>query len=132
MTDWLRQVGKVRPGREPEAEILFEVFRGSAGQFACPDCGQVGLVVSEATGDFDWPEARACQGCGQPIPAERLEALPDAEYCARCQEALEQGRPVGPTEYCPRCGAPMAMRLSRTAGVTRYVMVCTHSPPCRL
>lgn len=132
VADWLRQAGKVRPGREPEPEILFEIFRGSAEQFTCPDCGAAGLTATEVTEDFDWPGERACQGCGRPIPAERLEALPDAQLCARCQQAEEQGLPLGPVEFCPRCGAPMAVRQSRTGGVTRYVLACTSTPPCRL
>jgi DnaK suppressor protein len=30
-----------------------------------------------------------CEDCGQPIPAERLEALPYATLCVPCQEARE-------------------------------------------
>lgn len=26
----------------------------------------------------------ACVGCGNPIPVERLEAVPDARYCVNC------------------------------------------------
>lgn len=30
-----------------------------------------------------------CQGCGKRIPNQRLEALPTAENCVTCQEAVE-------------------------------------------
>lgn len=63
---WLRKARKVRPGREPEEEILRELLRAAA-----PD-------------------------------------------------------------YCPRCGGPMELRLSRSGGITRYVLVCAANPPCRL
>jgi RNA polymerase-binding protein DksA len=35
-----------------------------------------------------------CQECGRPIPAERLEARPEATLCVDCQRRLEQGRPA--------------------------------------
>lgn len=33
-----------------------------------------------------------CQRCGQPIAAERLEALPYATYCIGCQSLVERER----------------------------------------
>ncbi len=30
-----------------------------------------------------------CQRCGQPIPQQRLMALPDAIFCVSCQEQME-------------------------------------------
>jgi YteA family regulatory protein len=30
-----------------------------------------------------------CLNCGQPLPAARLEAIPEARYCARCSQSLE-------------------------------------------
>ena len=63
---------------------------------------------------------------------ERLELLPDTTFCAACQRKAERGETTTETEYCPKCGAPMAVRLSRAAGLTRYVLVCTAQPPCRL
>lgn len=41
----------------------------------------------------------ACEGCGQPIPKERLQVLPDARLCVRCQHLSELtplGRPRRP------------------------------------
>jgi len=38
-----------------------------------------------------------CRECGEPIPAARLAAPPDAERCAECQQDFEEqaGRPEG-------------------------------------
>lgn len=38
-----------------------------------------------------------CRECGDPIPAKRLAAVPDAERCAECQADFEEeaGRPEG-------------------------------------
>jgi DnaK suppressor protein len=33
-----------------------------------------------------------CLRCGQPIPTERLEALPWAAHCIACQSAIDKGR----------------------------------------
>jgi hypothetical protein len=130
---WLRKAKKLRAGRQPEQEILYEVFCATAGQLACPKCGAVGLVASPAPDDrADWPEARLCESCSKPIPKERLQALPGATRCAACQRDEEVGRASGEAEYCPRCGALMELRLSRSGGLTRYAMACTANPPCRL
>ena len=34
-----------------------------------------------------------CAACGQPIPAERLQARPEATLCIECQRRLETARP---------------------------------------
>lgn len=129
---WLRAAHKVRPGREPEPDILYEVFRGSAGQLTCPQCGQRGLSAREIEeSDRDWPGSPLCAGCRRPIPRERWEALPGTRLCATCQQREETGGGAEAAEYCPRCGSLMELRLSRSAGLTRYVMTCTANPPCR-
>ncbi|MHB1038452.1 MAG: TraR/DksA family transcriptional regulator [Pirellulales bacterium] len=133
MIRWLVKAKKVRPGRAPEPEILVEVFRATAGQLACPQCGEMGLEVGQAVEDeVDWPSARSCAACAKPIPPERLAVVPNATLCAACQRDEEQGRAKVEVEYCPRCGSPMELRQSRATGVTRYVLACTGNPPCRL
>jgi len=127
----LAAAGKIRPGREPEVEILLELFRVFAEQQPCPQCGATGLTLRDAADDVDWPEARACAACRRPIAAERLAALPQATLCAACQRDEELGRAPAEVDYCPRCGAPMELRPSRSAGITRYELVCTSVPPCR-
>lgn len=37
-----------------------------------------------------------CQGCGKPIAAERLQALPYTPYCVRCAAQAEQDRSTEP------------------------------------
>jgi len=133
MARWLRTARKIRPGHEPEPEILVELFRSAAGLLACPECGQQGLTAAPAEEDqADWPEARTCESCGKPIPPERIEAVPGAVLCARCQEREEQGVQTVEGEYCPKCGSLMKLQLSRSGGVARYKLVCTNNPPCRV
>lgn len=131
VTAWLGKARKLRAGRPLEDDVAFEVLRGAAGALACPACGGRGLAVQPVV-EEDWPEARRCAYCRQPISPERLEALPDADCCAACQQRAERGNAPTEVEYCPKCGAPLVLRLSRSAGITRYVRACTNVPPCRL
>ena len=34
-----------------------------------------------------------CAECDEPIPPKRLDAIPTAEYCIKCQQELEQTAP---------------------------------------
>jgi DnaK suppressor protein len=36
-----------------------------------------------------------CERCGETISMERLEVVPQAQYCAECQIAIEEGGAVG-------------------------------------
>jgi hypothetical protein len=129
--DWLRKAGKVRSRHEPEADVLVELLRAAGAALCCPACAHKGLAVGPPPEDLtDWPD-KPCSACSRPIGHERLEALPDATLCAECQKKIESGGEAGPTEYCPRCGSPMRLRLSRSAGISHYEMVCTAVPPCR-
>jgi len=127
----LRALGMLRRQRAPASDELLELLRSVAGRLRCTECECIGLAVRRAEDDFDWREAPNCAGCGRPIPAERLEALPGAKLCATCQQDDERGAVAAPEQYCPRCGAPMVPRQSRGAGITRYVLACSAVPPCR-
>lgn len=130
---WLRLLGRVRSEQAWEAEIVFEVFRGTADGLSCRACGRRGLFVGLPHDENeDWPEARPCQECGRPIPPERLEALPEALRCVDCQQKIDRGDDPAAAEYCPKCGSPMILRLSRGGGITRHTMRCGKVPPCRL
>ena len=131
IAQWLLRAGKLRRGSDPEWEIMVEVLRATAPKLACPECGRAGLCLGPARDDADWPET-LCEACSRPIERERLELLPDTTFCAACQRKAERGETTTETEYCPKCGAPMAVKPSKSAGLTRYVMVCTGDPPCRL
>lgn len=126
---WLRKARKVRAGREPELEIMVEVLTATAGQLVCPACGRAGLAAGPAADD--WSEAGLCERCRQPISEERLRAVPGTTLCADCRRREELGRAEPPAQYCPRCGAPMRLELSKSRGLARYVMACTGNPPCR-
>jgi len=133
MSRRLVQARRLKRTSEMNLEMLSELFQASAGKLACPECGHEGLDLRRRSDlDEDWPGGRPCSACEKLIPEERLELYPEATVCAACQEKLDRGDPVGDMDYCPRCGAPMQLRQSRSSGVTRYEMACTGSPPCRL
>jgi DnaK suppressor protein len=48
--------------------------------------------VERALQRFDEGVYGQCERCGQPIPFERLEALPYATRCIQCQAAVERDR----------------------------------------
>ena len=127
----LQSAGLLRRNSDATPEELIELLRAVAGRLACPDCAHQGLLTKVFTEDEDeWPEARCCEVCNRPIPAERLEAIPNATRCAACQSGIERGTAPAEVEYCRRCGSPMTLRQTRSAGITRYVMACT-APGCR-
>src|SRR3974390_1959167 len=49
------------------------------------DYGQLRLV-EEALARFESGDYGVCLGCEEPIPDKRLQAIPWARYCVRCQE----------------------------------------------
>ena len=127
----LRSAGHLRRAERPAIELVRELLAGVAPQLLCPECGTAGLRMVPYQDEDDWATARRCEICRQPIPPERLEALPAAMRCLSCQQAEEQGRATSDVEYCPRCGAILELRVSRRGGLTRYKLFCTGQPPCR-
>lgn len=129
----LRRAGKVRAGRSADLGVLYELFRAEAPRFICANCGSVGMQVREASDpEANWPGPVPCAACGKPIDPERLEVFPNARFCAACQRAAEEGRPNQERDFCPRCGAPLEIRVVERGRKTRYVMRCTGNPPCDL
>jgi DnaK suppressor protein len=49
-------------------------------------------LVEGALARLDSGTYGACQRCGRPIAAGRLEALPWAAHCIECQSAMDRGR----------------------------------------
>jgi hypothetical protein len=132
----LRLVGLLRRELDPADDLLTVMFLDGAGRMTCPLCKSIGLRAAPADLDDaegDWQAAKLCEICRQPIPLERLEALPGAKRCVRCQGKAESasGRGEEP-EFCPNCGALVEVRVSKGAGITRYRRFCTGIPPCRL
>ncbi len=120
---WLSSEKKIRPGREPAYEIMTELLGGVAGQLKCPRCGRTGLLAGPARDAAAWTDDVICSSCRRRISPERIEAVPGTRLCATCQQAEEAGG-AGEVEYCPRCGSVMQLRLSRSPGISRYVMQC--------
>lgn len=48
-------------------------------------------AVHDALRKMDEGTYGICESCGDPIPAARLDALPYARRCVRCQERMEAG-----------------------------------------
>ncbi|MEO8495207.1 MAG: TraR/DksA C4-type zinc finger protein [Planctomycetota bacterium] len=122
----LQSAGVMRRSKDPEPDLVRELFKSTACRFSCSTCEHVGMTVREAQDDdgADWGGAVACKGCRQPIPRERLEIFPGTKLCAACQKKDDSGANDEP-EYCPRCGNIMTVRLKN--GTSRYVMSC---PTC--
>jgi Prokaryotic dksA/traR C4-type zinc finger len=134
----LRGIGLLRREPDPDDELLSVLMFDSVRRLTCPDCRERRLsarrLESDVSADDDpWQEAVLCETCRQPIAPERLEALPGVTQCMACQQKSEAGElPAESVEYCPNCGAPLAVRVSRGAGIARYKRFCTGNPPCRL
>ena len=131
MLDRLRSLGMLRREKEPDGELIAELFRSTAARLRCEACGQAGLRVSPAEDDPDeeaWGGGRRCETCGQPIPAERVRLLPTVTRCVTCQQLSERGVAQQPVDYCPRCGAVRHLRLRSGDGLAGYRPYC---PDCR-
>jgi hypothetical protein len=132
----LRLIGLLRREPDPHDELVAALFVEAVPRLRCPRCKEKSLWASpaeDAGDEGDWQAAVLCEACRAPIPQERLQAVPGAQRCARCQEREEAGQlTAAEPEYCPSCGALLETRVSRGTGITRYKRVCTGNPPCRL
>jgi hypothetical protein len=131
----LRLVGLLRREKEPAEALVQTLFVEAAPRMTCPICKEKSLVALPSKDDDsgDWQVAVLCEACREPIPPERLEAIPDTKRCAACAAKAESGQltDIEP-DYCPHCGALIEVRVSHGTGITRYRRVCTGDPPCRL
>jgi DksA/TraR C4-type zinc finger protein len=133
----LRLIGLLRRESNPDDELITTLLLDSASRMTCPICKEKQLQARPADpdngDDGDWQAAVLCEICRQPIPPERLEALPETKRCVGCQGKVE-ANPAhdDPIEYCPNCGSLVEVRVSRGSGITRYRRVCTGIPPCRI
>lgn len=98
-------------------------------------------ALAEETGASEAVDipVRLCVGCGRPIPAERLEAIPEATRCVPCQQRTELASSdwhVSEVE-CPRCASHgfksrMVWRTARDpAKFSGYFLGCSRFPECR-
>jgi len=127
----LQSLGMLRREKQPDRDLVAELFRSSLARVTCSACGRTGLKISSAEDAFDdeaWGAGRPCESCGRTIPPERVELLPHVKLCVACQQNQESGASAGPVEYCARCGAILRMRLRSGNGLARYESYC---PECR-
>jgi len=54
------------------------------------------MEVDEALDRIENGNFGICEECEEPIPLKRLEVMPDARYCIRCQEDLEKASEESP------------------------------------
>jgi hypothetical protein len=126
MLERLHAAGMLKREKEPDWELVRELFRSSATARRCEKCGSCAVVLQLCADaeDDDWGDVRCCEQCGATIPAQRLEIFPDTRLCVACRQTRDRGVEDTEPEYCPRCGSVMQMRLSRSSGISRYVMHC--------
>ena len=48
-------------------------------------------MIDEALARIETGDYGECVNCGEPVPEKRLEAVPWARYCLRCQDLQERG-----------------------------------------
>ncbi len=99
-------------------------------RFVCAKCGARSPIVRPIDGPRE-SDTKICEGCGEPIPAGRLEAVPGAGLCVGCQERSES--PPSPDSElgdCPRCGAPLVWRYRRRTPPRGYFIACSGYPEC--
>lgn len=130
--DRLRSMGMLKRSAPEDHDTLWELWRSSLARVGCEACAHVGLTLLDGAelqremrrpDDGDWPEARACQGCGCVLPPERLELFPDTTRCAGCVAVADEAADV---DFCPRCGAALQLRWDPNSSQYR-----SHCSGCR-
>ena len=109
------------------------LFVEAAPRMTCPICKEKRLHAVDHDpsdeDDADWQSAVLCEVCRQPIPPERIEALPGVKRCVACQGRDEAGPLV------ERAGVLSPLRLARrNPRQPRHrhhalQAVCTGEPP---
>lgn len=89
------QISKDEIAIERNAEILDEIQRTSDREIAMAFMTRdwhTALLVSEALQRIETGEYGTCVECDEPISERRLNAIPWAKYCIRCQEHADAQR----------------------------------------
>ncbi len=130
MLQRLQSLGMLRRDKQPDADMVAELFRSSVSRMPCGECGRTGLTLASLPDDDDeaWSGKRRCEACNQPIPPERVQLLPSVTLCVACQGKRESGGAIGPAEYCPKCGSVLQLKLRSGDGLAGYRQYC---PECR-
>lgn len=89
----LTAAGKLSPASDFDAALFAELLLAHAAAIPCPQCRNIGtLSIRKAEpGRWDWEDAVRCEDCDAEIPEARLQAVPEATRCIRCQERFEKG-----------------------------------------
>jgi DnaK suppressor protein len=95
--DTLAKMGRV--AEEDQAQITHDEFISL--QLNSLDYVQLRLV-EEALDRVRSGDYGVCLACEQPIPAKRLQAVPWARYCVRCQEEIGREAEADLLETRPR------------------------------
>src|SRR5438874_2340816 len=90
----MRLIGLLRREREPNDALVETLFVEAAPRMTCPLCKEKGLFAqpSEIEESGDWQAAVLCEVCREPIPPERLEAIPGTTRCATCAAKAESNQ----------------------------------------
>lgn len=72
-----------------EADIATEAYEQEKDTALETNLRRLLGLTENALHRFERDEYGVCAHCGQPIPMERLEALPHATLCMRCQREQE-------------------------------------------
>jgi predicted RNA-binding Zn-ribbon protein involved in translation (DUF1610 family) len=75
--------------------------------------------------------AKTCAQCGNPIPIERLEAIPTTVKCVSCQQKAETGEELKiKATKCKKCGSSMVWRMTKNLRQAKYFLGCSNYPKC--
>lgn len=88
-----RQITKDQIAIERNAELLDEIQRTSERELAMDALTrnwQTGTLVTEALDRIANGEYGLCTECEEPIADRRLNAIPWAKYCIKCQEEKDK------------------------------------------
>jgi hypothetical protein len=131
----LRRLTSQRPRRSGQTQ---EAVRPSTARLVDSSRGAREPTNEQEVIEAEVPIPGICVWCRVAIPAERLQAVPDASMCVRCQAASE-GQPSDPSlsgDFCPRCAArglrsQLVWRRARDVEIRGEFLGCSRYPHCQ-
>lgn len=131
----LQKAGHLRKVTDPKSPLVDELFTSQVSSLPCPSCKQAGYLhltwidpqEQADSEDDDWG-GRLCKSCRQPIPAERLQVIPNATLCVACQqtEVCASNCSTLSDESCPKCGNWLHIETRRSS-LRTHILRC---PAC--
>jgi DnaK suppressor protein len=85
----LRSVGEHDPGGRDPLDLALDTSGETSAALANMEAREI-VSIDQALERLAAGQYGACESCGEQIPPERLEALPDARHCVRCQSQTER------------------------------------------